>query len=335
MIRPLIAVLGALTLLVQPAGAQTRAPDRSQWPSQLTIATASAGGTYAVYGEGIARVIRDAVKIPIATEATQGPSQNLVLIQNRAIDMSMTTLGPAWEAWNGQLDINPGVQHRDVRALFPMYEGAFQMVALRTNGKGIASAHNLEGKTVGIGPASATGAKYYPAWFSELGIHVTTRSGQYMNLAGDLAAGRLDAMTFASGLPNPTILDLETAQTVNIFSFNESERQKILGTNPFLSPFTVPAGTYRSMKEPQETVAMWNFAIANKAMPDELAYEIVRAVLQSNQQLTKIHESAVETKAENVLRDRFLWLHPGAIRYYRSVGLTVPDELLPPELQRH
>lgn len=191
MIRPLIALFGALSLLVQAAWAQTRSVDRAQWPSQLTIATASAGGTYAVYGEGIAHVIRDVVKIPIATEATQGPSQNLVLIQNRAMDMSMTTLGPAWEAWNGELDINPGVKHRDIRALFPMYEGAFQIVALRTNGKDIASAHQLEGKVVGIGPASATGAKYYPQWFHELGIRITTRSGQYMNLAGDLLAGRL------------------------------------------------------------------------------------------------------------------------------------------------
>jgi hypothetical protein len=26
-------------------------------------------------------------------------------------------------------------------------------------------------------------------------------------------------------------------------------------------------------------------------------------------------------------------LHPGAIRYYREIGLTVPDKLIPPEMK--
>lgn len=331
----LLITIGLLLISVSIAFAQDRDPNRSHWPASMTIATASPGGTYAVYGDGVAQLIRDIVKIPTSTAATQGPSQNLVLIQNRKVDLGMTTLGPAWEAWNGKLDINPGVKHRDVRALFPMYEGPFHIVALRKNGKGIASIRDLDGKIVGIGPVSSTGAKYFPAWFRQIGIRFSTRSGQYMNMAGDLIAGRVDAVTFASGLPNPTILDLEATQPLNIFSFNMAERRKMLAANPFLSPFTVKAGTYRSLTTPQETVAMWNFAIANRAMPDDLAYEIVKAVLTNSKRLIAIHPSAVETRAGNILADRFLWLHPGAIRYYRSIGIKIPDSLIPPELRKH
>ena len=329
-----VAVALALTLgMAVGARGQESGTDRSHWPASLSIATASPGGTYALYGEGLAQLIRDVVKIPTSTEATQGPSQNLVLVQKRSVGLSMTTLSPAWEAWNGELDLNLGVKHRDVRALFPMYEGAFQIVSLKRGGRGIGSIRDLDGKVVGIGPASATGAKYYPEWFREIGVRTSLRSGQYMNLAGDLIAGRLDAVTFASGLPNPTVLELEASQSTNIFSFDESERKKILASNPFLSPFRVLPGVYRSLPMAQETVAMWNFAIANRAMPEDLAYEIVRAVMQNNAQLARVHPAAAGTKAENIVADRFLWLHPGAVRYYRSVGIRVPRELIPPDMQ--
>jgi uncharacterized protein len=258
-----------------------------------------------------------------------------VLVQNRKVDLSMTTLGPAWEAWNGQLDLNSGVKHRDVRALFPMYEGPFHIVSLQKPDKNIKTVRDLDGKVIGIGPASATGAQYFPTWFRQMGLRFATRSGQYMNMAGELIAGRVDAVTFASGLPNPTILDLGSTQAINVFSFNADDLKQILATNPFLSPYTIKQGGYRSMTTPLETLAMWNFAIANRAMPDSLAYEIVRAVLSNNKRLTEIHASAIETVADNVQADRFLWLHPGAIRYYRSIGMTVPDKLVPPEAQPH
>ncbi|MGE5539435.1 MAG: TAXI family TRAP transporter solute-binding subunit [Gemmatimonas sp.] len=310
------------------ASAQALAQDRSRWPQYLTLGTASIGGTFAVYGNGVATVIRDGAGIPVQAQNTQGPSQNLVLVQTGQIDIGMTTLGPAWEAWSGELEINKGVRHRDIRALFPMYEAPFQIIALQKSG--ISSLHDLDSKTVGIGPATATGATYFPRWFSEFGIRVSTRTGQYMDLAGDLISGRLDAVTFAGGIPNPSIVEVEAMQPINIFSFSDDERAKLLASNPFLSPLTVPAGIYHSLTAPQTTVAMWSFVIANKAMPNSLAYAIVKAVLEKQRDLMAVHASAKETTAANIVNDRFLWLHPGAIRYYREAGIAIPAQLIPP-----
>jgi TRAP transporter TAXI family solute receptor len=329
------AILAAIfaTMFVVGIASAAAAEDRTGWPEYLTLGTASVGGTFSVYGNGVATLIRDHVGVPTQAQNTQGPAQNLVLVQNRQLDIAMTTLGPAWEAWNGQLEINKGVSHRDVRALFPMYEAPFQIVALAKSG--IRSLGDLEGKTVGFGPTTATGANYFPKWFAEFGIRTLPRSGQYMNLAGDLIGGRLDAVTVASGLPNPSVAEIEATQPIRIFAFSDEQRAQLLEQNPFLSPFTVPAGTYRALPEPQATVAMWNVAIANKAMPDSLAYGIVRAVLANQRQLVDVHASARETLPENVVNDRFLWLHPGALRYYREIGVAIPPQLIPPEKDRH
>jgi TRAP transporter TAXI family solute receptor len=327
--RHIVAALVAIALASFPATAQ----DRTGWPAYLTLGTASVGGTFSVYGNGVATLIRDHVGVQIQAQNTQGPTQNLVLVQNRQIDVGMTTLGPAWDAWNGELEINKGVQHRDIRALFPMYEAPFQIVALRKTG--IASLRDLDGKTVGLGPPTATGASYFPKWFAEFGVRVSTRSGQYIDLAGELINGRLDAVTFASGLPNPSISELEATQQIRIFAFTEEQREQLLKSNPFLSPFTVPAGSYKSLNQDQPTVATWNIAIANKAMPDSLAYAIVRAVLTHQRQLAEMHAAARETLPENIVNDRFLWLHPGALRYYREIGIDIPAALIPPERNGH
>jgi hypothetical protein len=329
----LLIVLGLLLVSISIAFARDAEPNRKNWPQAMTIATASPGGTYAIYGAGIAQLIRDVVKVPTTTEATQGASQNLVLIQNRKVDISLTTLGPTWEAWNGQLDINTGIKHRDVRALFPMYESPFHIVSLQKPSKNITSIHDLDGKVIGIGPASSTAAKYFPNLFRQIGLRVALNTGAYMRMSMELTAGRIDALTFASGPPNPTIVDLESAQKLNIFSFNAEELRQILTESPFLSPFTISQDTYRSLTAPQETVAMWNFAIVNRAMPDDLAFEIVKAVMNNYRALEKIHPSAIDTAVENIEANRFLWLHPGAIRYYRSVHVKVPYNLIPPETQ--
>jgi TRAP transporter TAXI family solute receptor len=327
--RGVVATIVAAVLAAVALASTAVAQDRTGWPQYLTLGTASVGGTFSVYGNGVATLIRDHVGVETQAQNTQGPSQNLVLVQTRQVDIAMTTLGPAWEAWNGELEINQGVRHRDIRALFPMYEAPFQIVALRKSG--IASLRDLDGKTVGIGPTTATGAKYFPKWFSEFGIRTTTRTGHYMDLAGELVSGRLDAVTVAGGLPNPSVAEIERTQPIRIFAFSDEQRAELLRMNPFLSPFTVPAGSYRSLAEPQETVAMWNVAIANKAMPDSLAYAIVRAVLTNQRQLVEVHPSARETLPENIVNDRFLWLHPGALRYYREAGIQIPTALIPPE----
>src|SRR5690554_8232461 len=70
----------------------------AQDPQSLTIATASPGGVYAVYGEGVAAVISKAVGIKTSTRQTQGPVQNLVLVEAGRAPLGMTTSGPAYEA---------------------------------------------------------------------------------------------------------------------------------------------------------------------------------------------------------------------------------------------
>jgi hypothetical protein len=43
--------------------------------------------------------------------------------------------------------------------------------------------------------------------------------------------------------------------------------------------------------------------------------------------LVAVHSSAKETIAANVSHNGFLPFHPGAVRYYREIGVAIPDNL--------
>ena len=126
-----IAALNAAALAIAgPAFAD----DRADWPSSLTVGTASQGGTYFIYGAGWAGLVQEELGIATSTEATGGPVQNMALVQAGDLDFGMVTMGPAYDGWIGESEIAPGVEMQDVRALFPMYETPFQIIALQRSG---------------------------------------------------------------------------------------------------------------------------------------------------------------------------------------------------------
>jgi uncharacterized protein len=60
-----------------------------------------------------------------------------------------------------------------------------------------------------------------------------------------------------------------------------------------------------------------------------LAYQLVKAVFQNQPRLVKAHPAASETLPQNVDKNNFLPFHPGAVRYYREIGISIPDSLVP------
>ena len=62
-------------------------------------------------------------------------------------------------------------------------------------------------------------------------------------------------------------------------------------------------------------------------LPDSLAYEITKLVLEDNKRMQQIHKSAVETLAENWDKNNFMPFHPGAVKYYEEIGIEIPETL--------
>jgi TRAP transporter TAXI family solute receptor len=310
-----IALCALAALLLRMAPSRAAEP---HWPDYLSIGTASPGGTYYVYGEGLARILTRALDLPVVRLATEGPRENIELLEKGEARLGFVTTGIALQAWNGTGAWTGKKPARSMRAIFPMYDTPFQLLVLQESA--IRSVDDMRGKRVGVGPHGGTGAAYFPEFFNTLKIPVQLAFGEWAELAAQMQRRELDVLAGAAGVPFPSFIEIEVKEKVRYIALTPQQISTLRLAMPELSPSRIPAGTYPSLLRHYQTLGLYNFAVAHANLPDDLVYTAVRAVFENHEDMMETHAAAAATVPANMDRNSFLPLHPGAIRYYRQIG---------------
>lgn len=302
------------------------AQDKSDWPSNFTVGTASQGGTYFAYGAGWANFVAENLGVSGGAEITGGPMQNMALVHTGDINFGLTTMGPARESMEGNSSLAPGMKMDNVCALFPMYQTPFSVTVLSSSG--IESISDIpDGASIGFGPAGSTSDTYFPKMMDTLGVNYERRNGSWSDLGGQLQDGLIDVVAFAAGIPIPAVSQLEVQTDVNILEFTEDEMKKITEAFP-VSEFVIPAGTYSSLTEDARAVSMWNFAIANCDVSESFVYEMTKLTMENNDRMVSIHKAATTSVPVNYDKNSFIPWHPGAARWFNENGYTIEESLI-------
>nr|WP_245584192.1 TAXI family TRAP transporter solute-binding subunit [Saccharospirillum impatiens] len=317
--------LAALSVSVMTAGVAI-AEDRSDWPSNFTVGTASQGGTYFAYGTGWANFVAENLGVSGGSEITGGPMQNMALVHTGEVAFGLTTMGPARESIDGNSPLAPGLMMDNVCAMFPMYQTPFSVTALSDSG--IESISDIPaGARIGFGPAGSTSDTYFPAMLETLGVDFERRNGGWSDLGTQLQDGLLDVIAFAAGIPIPAVSQLEVQTDVNIIEFTEDEMNTVMGAFP-VSEFSIPASTYTTLTENARAVSMWNFAIADCTLPESFVYEATKLTMENNEQMVSIHNSARSSIPANYDKNTFIPFHPGAARWFNENGYSIDASLI-------
>lgn len=315
--RILLAALLMLTVVSDPLQAEGR---QSDWPEYLTIGTGSPGGTYHVYGQGLARLLTRDLGLQVLTRPTEGPTENIKLIETGEIQLAFVTLGVAQQAWNATAEWTGGRQLRAMRAMFPMYDTPFQFL-VRTD-SGALAITDLAGKRIGIGPQGGTGGIYTPLILKALKVEAVYVPGSWSELATQLAAGKLDALIAVGGVPLPEVADLDQRGAIRSLSLAPSQTVALRLAIPELASSTIAAGSYPSLRRHYQTIGVYNFAVAHNKLPDDLVYAILEAVFNANDEMMQAHPAAAETVPSNFTRNAILPFHGGAARWFSNKAVT-------------
>jgi uncharacterized protein len=321
-----LAVLAFLTVILCAPSIGAREPG---WPKSIAIGTASPGGTYYVYGQALADILAGELGIEVSAESTQGSTRNIILMETGRATLGMITMGVGWEAWNGTGEWTKGQRYRAMRAVLPMYDSPFTIAVPKR--LGVKSLNDLAGKRLGAGPRAGTSGTYFPEIFKALGIPAVFIYGSLEEMGSQLIGGQLDGAVVATGVPVPALLEVEAKAPLEFIPFLPEQLATLIRLMPELSASTLPRGSYPSLTEDYPTVGLFNFVIAHKGLPEDLVYRAVKAVYDNHERLVRAHSAGRETIPANVTRDTFLPLHPGAVRYYREIGVDLPAALLPAE----
>jgi TRAP transporter TAXI family solute receptor len=307
----IVAVLTAIFALSDAAR-----PGEAHWPETLTIGTGSPGGTYYDYGDGLVKLLTRKLDVPVFMRPTEGPTENIKLLEAGEIQLAFVTLGVAQQAWNGSGEWTGGKQFRAMRAVFPMYDTPFQFMTLQRSG--ILTVSDLTDKRVGIGPQGGTTGVYMPEFFKVLKVNPISRTGSWSELAAAMEAGALDALAVGAGVPFPEFANLEKRNKVRYLPLAASQVVALRLALPELGASVVPAGSYPSLTRHYQTVGLYNFVVAHRTLPDDLVYRIAEAVFANHDEMMQVHNAAADTVPTNFTRNTILPFHDGAARWYHN-----------------
>jgi TRAP transporter TAXI family solute receptor len=324
-LKSLSAIFGTLLALATSTSVLAADPN---WPKSLTLGTGPPGGVFYIIGESLAQLLAEKLAIAINPSPTQGSVHNIKLIESGGAQLGMITMGIGLQGWNGTGDWTSGKTFRNMRVLFPMCDAPFQVVVLRRSG--ITAIDQLDKKRIGGGTRAGSGGTYVPAILKVLGISAEITYGSFNDMATQLLAGNIDTILSLLGTPVPAVQDVEAKEPVTFLDLSSQQIETIRKAMPEFSPSKIAAGTYHSLDKDIVTVGVYSFAIGRADLPDDLVYQLVKAVFENQPRLVKAFSGASDTVPQNVVKDTFLPLHPGALRYYREIGITIPDVLVAP-----
>lgn len=302
----------------------------NQEENRLLLGTSSQGGTYYVWGGGWADIIgKNVPGTDIAVEVTGGPNANIQLIESGDMDLGFVTAWLGGEAYNGEGWADK--KYTKIRSIFPMYASVMHMYSLKDSG--IISIKDFTGKNISTGGPGSTSAEAGSGLLEALGIKPARVSAIPTNTAVDgLRDGTIDAGFGVTGVPGPFMLDLETTHEVQHIGLTEEEMNKALEKYPYWSEAIVPKGTYKHQEEGLLLPGFWNIAIASSELSEDLVYNLVKTTFEKHEDLLAVDPSAEETLVENIKYSTIPY-HPGAVKYYKEVGVEIPEHLMPPEAQ--
>jgi len=346
---PATAFLDRRTLLCLGLGGLALAaggfhPARGQEARYLRIATGSAAGTYFPVGETMARLLSHPPGLPpcdpgaacgvpglIATsETSEGSVANVQAVAGGAVETALAQADViSWAHTGGGLFADKPAM-ANLRVIANLYAETMHLVVRRD--AQIASVKDLKGKRVSLDrPGSgsrvdallilaAHGVKQSALRVFELGPSQASDA---------LASGEIDAFFFLGGAPAATVLDIAAGGEIDLVPIAGEVRDKLLSQARYFAAAVIPAGTYPGIGEtPTLSVgAQWICAAERN---EELIYDIARTLFDpvNRPVLEASHPKAAEISLANATRGIAVALHPGAIRFYREMGITLPPNAI-------
>jgi TRAP transporter TAXI family solute receptor len=317
--RSLLLACAATTALALTA------PVVAQKPVMLSIASGNTGGVYYPLAGGLAALLtRHIPGWQVTAEVTGGSVDNLRLVGAGRADLAFVMADAAWDAYTGR-DKFQG-KPLPVRTLMVLYPNRMHVVTV--DGTGITSMEQLKGKRVSVGaPGSATelmGSRVLAA----LGLGDAVRRerlgiNESVNAMKDR---KIDAFLWAGGLPTAGVMDLAATPGTRVRLLDHGQAVEAMNRahGPLYVKSRVPPRTYSGQDKEVSIAIVWNLLVASTSMPDDMAYKIVKMLVERRPEMVAVHKEAEGFAVSNQAAGGSpIPFHPGAARYYAEQGIKV------------
>lgn len=282
----------------------------------VTIATGGTSGPYYQIGATMAQVLTDELGADATVQATGASVENIELLTSGRAEIAFAMGDATRQAVEGTGPFEGNEALADLQAITALYPNYVQIVTVASTG--IESVADLEGKRVGVGDQNS-GVELNAQMILEAhDMSYDDIEEDYLSYADaidQIKNGQVDAAFVTSGLPNASILDLDTSDDVVIVPVEGEGMAKLLELYPFFNEAEIPADTY-SNNAPIPTASIMNQLLVSPDLSDDEVYELTKALFENLDQIHAAHQAAEGITLDSVEEGLAVDLHPGAQRYF-------------------
>ncbi len=315
-------------------------PNESKAGDSLILATATTGGTYYPVGVAIGTLssIKLAKKHGITVTAinSAGSGENVQMLKNKEAQMAILQSLFGLNAYNG-MGPYAGKPVKDFRSVSMLWENVehFSLVKKSVKTGTVSDLAGIKGKKFSIGKRGSGTEGSGRAIMAALGIDpkkdMVLEFLGYTPSAQAMMDNRIIGSNIPAGAPAAAITQLFAQmgdKKVKVLDFTDDQLARIRAQYPIWNRYVIKAGTYPGQKTDINTISQPNFLAVHPDVSDETVYLITKTMYENLPFLASIHKATKVMKIEKAISGLPVPLHPGAAKYYREVGIQIPDALL-------
>jgi hypothetical protein len=217
--------------------------------------------------------------------------------------------------------------NENVRHLATLYPAGLQTVVPAKSD--IKSYADLKSKNLSPGKLKWSGFAAAKMIFQKYGYTVedvknnggTVHHVSYSDSVSLMKDGHIDAFTALTSVPQASLLDLEFNPGVRFLSIDKPILDGILKENPGYIKIDITKDDYKSVTSPVPTLGAVTILVVNKDVPDNVVYNVTKALWDNHAELAKVKSVWNSVKLENALLGAAIPVHPGAKKFYDEKGV--------------
>jgi TRAP transporter TAXI family solute receptor len=292
----------------------------------LSLGTAPPGGAFFVVGGALAEVA--AANGPegwqVTAEATQGSRENIRRLIDGDLDFALSNAAITYFAVRGETSWDRPYDVASVMTLAPNVA-----LFLTPASSGIRTIADLRGKRVVLGPSGAGFEDFVTPILEAHGLGLgdlqalNAPQSSAVDLLTDASA---DAAFLGGAVPTASIVQAASSMDLYFVPFDPEVRERLIADYPFFHPATIPAGTYRGQDADFVGLDVGSMhLIAAASADEETVYQFTRTIYENRRQVVERHAAGRAIQPQVVVRRTGTPFHPGAVRYYREIGIWPED----------
>lgn len=288
----------------------------------LSMGTGGPSGTYYAFGGILCQVVGEDTGISMTAVTTGGSGANLesmgAVYQLATVQSDVMTY-----AFEGTNSFAESGKLTNFRVLCALYAETVQIVTIDPNIKSVA---DLRGKSVCVGDQGS--GTYYNTVdvLAAYGMTLDDINPVYQSFDASTESvqdGKIDAAFLCAGAPTPAVATLASAKNIRLVSIDDEHMQKLLADCPYYASYTIPAGTYDGLNEDVQTITVKATLICSANLTDDCAYNIVKAIFENKDAITKLHAKGAELDLSFATEGIAIPFHDGAAKYFAENNITV------------